>query len=80
MANQILNDEMQELLKNAKRRRRCRLNEDAVDGCANCHTTISPEWRRGPTGKRNLCNRCGLKWSKMRHDAEAENEGHASTK
>ncbi|KAK8859970.1 PAS domain-containing protein [Apiospora arundinis] len=80
MANQILNDEMQELLKNAKRRRRYRLNEDAVDGCANCHTTISPEWRRGPTGKRNLCNRCGLKWSKMRHDAEAENEGHASTK
>ncbi|KAK8007151.1 hypothetical protein PG989_001141 [Apiospora arundinis] len=80
MANESLNDEMQGLLKNATRRRRYKMNEDVVDGCANCHTRISPEWRRGPTGERNLCNRCGLKWSKTRRDAEAENEGHTSTR
>lgn len=32
--------------------------------CALCRVTESPEWRKGPEGKRNLCNRCGLRWSK----------------
>lgn len=32
--------------------------------CANCGRTDSPEWRVGPTGQRNLCNACGLRWAK----------------
>lgn len=32
--------------------------------CANCGRTDSPEWRVGPSGARNLCNACGLRWAK----------------
>lgn len=32
--------------------------------CANCGRTDSPEWRVGPSGTRNLCNACGLRWAK----------------
>lgn len=32
--------------------------------CANCGKTDSPEWRVGPSGARNLCNACGLRWAK----------------
>ena len=33
-------------------------------GCAQCHVTDSPEWRKGPSGKQELCNKCGLQWSR----------------
>jgi hypothetical protein len=33
--------------------------------CANCHTNNTPEWRRGPSGQRDLCNSCGLRWAKQ---------------
>ncbi|ORY97435.1 hypothetical protein BCR43DRAFT_239362 [Syncephalastrum racemosum] len=28
--------------------------------CYSCHSTETPEWRRGPLGPRTLCNACGL--------------------
>lgn len=36
-----------------------------VKVCANCTTCIAPEWRRGPDGKRSLCNACGLFYKKL---------------
>ncbi|CAH2352137.1 hypothetical protein CLIB1423_05S06458 [[Candida] railenensis] len=33
--------------------------------CNHCSCTSSPEWRRGPDGKRTLCNACGLFYSKL---------------
>lgn len=27
-----------------------------VDCCTSCHTTQSPEWRKGPSGRKDLCN------------------------
>ncbi|KAK7953017.1 hypothetical protein PG988_013711 [Apiospora saccharicola] len=69
-ANQSLRAEMQELLKHASQRRRAKKHGEDPGGCANCHTKVSPEWRRGPGGERNLCNRCGLRWAKTRRDAE----------
>jgi len=30
--------------------------------CESCGTTDSPEWRRGPSGHRSLCNKCGLRY------------------
>ncbi|THW89897.1 hypothetical protein D6D18_06847 [Aureobasidium pullulans] len=32
--------------------------------CKECGTADSPEWRRGPSGPKTLCNACGLRWSK----------------
>ncbi|KAK8120347.1 white collar 1 [Apiospora kogelbergensis] len=69
-ANRALHNELQSLLKRAKQRRRYqRRGGDQALGCANCHTKVSPEWRRGPSGIRNLCNRCGLRWAKLRRDS-----------
>lgn len=40
--------------------------------CANCARTTSAEWRTGPTGPKSLCNRCGLRWSKAKKTAAAQ--------
>ncbi|RHZ47259.1 hypothetical protein Glove_586g18 [Diversispora epigaea] len=41
-------------------------NSNATHGkkCESCHTSSSPEWRRGPTGHKTLCNACGLRYSR----------------
>lgn len=39
---------------------------DAGKVCQNCGVTDTPQWRRGPSGKRTLCNACGVKWSSGR--------------
>ncbi|KAJ3290358.1 hypothetical protein HK104_006835 [Borealophlyctis nickersoniae] len=31
--------------------------------CEGCGATSTPQWRRGPSGKRTLCNACGVKWT-----------------
>ncbi|EEB06638.1 hypothetical protein SJAG_05242 [Schizosaccharomyces japonicus yFS275] len=33
--------------------------------CMECGTSESPEWRKGPTGPKMLCNACGLRWAKQ---------------
>lgn len=33
--------------------------------CQHCGSKDTPEWRRGPTGSRSLCNACGLFYSKL---------------
>ncbi|SCU78046.1 LADA_0A03510g1_1 [Lachancea dasiensis] len=33
--------------------------------CAHCHSAKTPEWRKGPHGKRSLCNACGLFYKKL---------------
>lgn len=45
-----------------KRRKKSRGAEDYL--CADCGTTASPEWRKGPQGPKTLCNACGLRWAK----------------
>ncbi|GBB98806.1 hypothetical protein RclHR1_03330003 [Rhizophagus clarus] len=39
-------------------------NVQGVKKCESCHTSSSPEWRRGPTGHKTLCNACGLRYSR----------------
>lgn len=33
--------------------------------CDHCGSKDTPEWRKGPTGARTLCNACGLYYSKL---------------
>lgn len=63
--NRILAEELGGLLSNKKKRKRRKGSGNAVRDCANCHTRNTPEWRRGPSGQRDLCNSCGLRWAKQ---------------
>ncbi|KAF9266787.1 GATA-domain-containing protein [Marasmius fiardii PR-910] len=38
--------------------------ENQRKSCSNCMTTTSPEWRKGPTGEKDLCNACGLRFAR----------------
>lgn len=60
--NRLLAEELQILLSSKKKRKR--RNGAGHKDCANCHTRVTPEWRRGPSGNRDLCNSCGLRWAK----------------
>ncbi|KAJ3163516.1 hypothetical protein HDU86_000096 [Geranomyces michiganensis] len=51
--------------------------------CEGCNATSTPQWRRGPSGKRTLCNACGVKYSFGRlrpaGDTPEEDNGGDST-
>ncbi|KZT22369.1 hypothetical protein NEOLEDRAFT_1097775 [Neolentinus lepideus HHB14362 ss-1] len=38
--------------------------------CSSCKATQSPEWRKGPSGKKDLCNACGLRYARSRAKKE----------
>ncbi|KAL9543865.1 hypothetical protein MBANPS3_007917 [Mucor bainieri] len=42
------------------------ISPNNVKTCTRCHTSNSPEWRRGPDGHKTLCNACGLRYSRFR--------------
>ncbi|KAH8660604.1 hypothetical protein BX600DRAFT_467926 [Xylariales sp. PMI_506] len=71
-SNTALKDELQKLTKRLKHRQHSHMVASstarsmgvALLRCSNCHTQETPEWRRGPSGFRDLCNRCGLRWAK----------------
>lgn len=63
--NRYLAEEVQSLLAAKKKRKRRKGAGHAQKDCANCHTRTTPEWRRGPSGNRDLCNSCGLRWAKQ---------------
>lgn len=63
--NRILIEELQGLLSRRKKRKRRKGFGQMEKDCANCHTRSTPEWRRGPSGRRDLCNSCGLRWAKQ---------------
>jgi PAS domain S-box-containing protein len=63
--NRYLAEEVQSLLAAKKKRKRRKGAGQMQKDCANCHTRQTPEWRRGPSGNRDLCNSCGLRWAKQ---------------
>lgn len=63
--NRYLAEEVQSLLAAKKKRKRRKGAGQLQKDCANCHTRTTPEWRRGPSGNRDLCNSCGLRWAKQ---------------
>ncbi|KAL6302350.1 hypothetical protein BKA93DRAFT_736867 [Sparassis latifolia] len=42
-----------------------------ISKCSSCDATQSPEWRKGPTGKKDLCNACGLRYARSRAKKES---------
>lgn len=44
-----------------------------VQKCSSCKATSSPEWRKGPSGKKELCNACGLRFARSRAKKEGNN-------
>lgn len=42
-----------------------RKNSNPYMKCLHCASMETPEWRRGPYGKRSLCNACGLFYKKL---------------
>ncbi|KAJ5116461.1 White collar 1 protein [Penicillium angulare] len=70
--NRTLSDELQRLLNRRKKRKRKQSAFSVEKSCGMCSTKNTPEWRRGPSGNRDLCNSCGLRWAKqMRLQAQA---------
>jgi PAS domain S-box-containing protein len=63
--NRLLAEELQGLLGRRKKRKRKKGTGPLEKACANCGTRNTPEWRRGPSGTRDLCNSCGLRWAKQ---------------
>ncbi|KAI7862079.1 hypothetical protein BDF14DRAFT_1886457 [Spinellus fusiger] len=39
-------------------------NQSTKNCCESCNTDSSPEWRRGPSGHKTLCNACGLRYAR----------------
>ncbi len=71
--NRGLAEEAQRLLARGKKRRRKQSAAVIEKSCVMCHTKTTPEWRRGPSGNRDLCNSCGLRWAKqVRNVAQME--------
>jgi PAS domain S-box-containing protein len=64
-SNRLLAEELALLQSNKKKRKRRKGAGNLQRDCANCHTRTTPEWRRGPSGQRDLCNSCGLRWAKQ---------------
>ncbi|KAJ6115097.1 White collar 1 protein [Penicillium sp. IBT 16267x] len=63
--NRTLSDELQRLLNRRKKRKRKQIATSVEKSCSMCNTKNTPEWRRGPSGNRDLCNSCGLRWAKQ---------------
>lgn len=63
--NRTLSDELQRLISRRKKRKRKQSAISVEKSCALCNTKNTPEWRRGPSGNRDLCNSCGLRWAKQ---------------
>lgn len=64
-SNRLLAEELASLLSSKKKRKRRKGAGQLQKDCANCHVKATPEWRRGPSGNRDLCNSCGLRWAKQ---------------
>ncbi|KAK3690009.1 PAS domain-containing protein [Podospora appendiculata] len=77
--NRMLAEELAQLLSNKKKRKRRKGGGNMVRDCANCHTRNTPEWRRGPSGNRDLCNSCGLRWAKQTGRVSPRNSSRGGT-
>ncbi|KAI0506903.1 hypothetical protein F5B22DRAFT_427568 [Xylaria bambusicola] len=62
--------------KTGEKKKKLKIAEEYV--CTDCGTLDSPEWRKGPSGPKTLCNACGLRWAKKEKKQRSAN-GTANT-
>ncbi|KAI0976613.1 hypothetical protein F4678DRAFT_413919 [Xylaria arbuscula] len=62
--------------KTGEKKKKLKIAEEYV--CTDCGTLDSPEWRKGPSGPKTLCNACGLRWAKKEKKQRHAN-GSANT-
>ncbi|KAI0023763.1 hypothetical protein F4780DRAFT_727710 [Xylariomycetidae sp. FL0641] len=62
-----------------EKKKKLKVAEEYV--CTDCGTLDSPEWRKGPSGPKTLCNACGLRWAKKekKKNAGGANGGGGGT-
>jgi len=72
--NRGLADELQRLVNRRKKRKRKQSAISVEKACAICRTKNTPEWRRGPSGNRDLCNSCGLRWAKQNRGQQQQQQ------
>ncbi|KAF9870258.1 cutinase palindrome-binding protein [Colletotrichum karsti] len=59
------------------KKKKLKTSEEYV--CTDCGTLDSPEWRKGPSGPKTLCNACGLRWAKKeKKNRHGGGSNHAS--
>jgi hypothetical protein len=70
----VVDDEVEE---GQKKKKLKKLHSADQYVCVTCGRTDSPEWRKGPSGPKTLCNACGLRWAKQmrRTDDPADGAG-----
>ncbi|KAI0009458.1 hypothetical protein F4779DRAFT_627825 [Xylariaceae sp. FL0662B] len=57
-----------------EKKKKLKVAEEYV--CTDCGTLDSPEWRKGPSGPKTLCNACGLRWAKKEKKKNASGGGN----
>lgn len=62
------------------RKRKVSKMKVSTNGCAECGTMESPEWRGGPKGQSSLCNACGLRYSKSLKKERLDNAVYSQNK
>ncbi|ORY68613.1 uncharacterized protein BCR38DRAFT_135231 [Pseudomassariella vexata] len=63
-----------------EKKKKLKVAEEYV--CTDCGTLDSPEWRKGPSGPKTLCNACGLRWAKKekkKNAGGAASSGHSQS-
>ncbi|KAJ6787498.1 hypothetical protein PWT90_10090 [Aphanocladium album] len=60
-----------------EKKKKIKVSEEYV--CTDCGTLDSPEWRKGPSGPKTLCNACGLRWAKKEKKRSKLNGGSQQT-
>ncbi|TRX96455.1 hypothetical protein FHL15_002727 [Xylaria flabelliformis] len=63
--------------KTGEKKKKLKIAEEYV--CTDCGTLDSPEWRKGPSGPKTLCNACGLRWAKKQKKGTANGSMNTST-
>ncbi|KAK3393808.1 cutinase gene palindrome-binding protein [Podospora didyma] len=56
-----------------EKKKKIKVAEEYV--CTDCGTLESPEWRKGPSGPKTLCNACGLRWAKNQKKEKNKTNG-----